>query len=90
MEVICIESQALKELIDQTVQSLGAQYQAPLDRWIDGEEAMKILRIKSPTTLQKLRDEFQIVSSKINSKTILYDRNSIDDFIERKIQKPLI
>jgi hypothetical protein len=90
MEVICIESQALKELIDQTVKRLGQKYNTPLDKWIDGEEAMRMLRIKSPTTLQKLRDEFEIEYSKINSKTIIYDRNSIDNFIERKKQKPLI
>lgn len=89
MEVICIESQALKELIDQTVQRLGQKYNAPLDKWIDGDEAMRILKIKSPTTLQKLRDEFEIEYSKVTSKTIIYDRSSIDDFIERKKQKPL-
>jgi hypothetical protein len=43
---------------------------------------MRILRIKSKTTLQKLRDEGRIRFSQLDKKNILYDTESIDAFLE--------
>ncbi|MEQ8470045.1 MAG: helix-turn-helix domain-containing protein [Marinoscillum sp.] len=83
MDVIVIESDAFYALLEQAVQKLGNDKER-VDKWIDGSEAMEILRIKSLTTLQKLRDEGEIEFSKINAKTILYNRFSIEEFIERK------
>ena len=54
----------------------------PQLKWVSGTIAMETLGIKSKTTLQKLRDNDEIVYSK-HSKTIMYDINSIDDFLER-------
>lgn len=52
-------------------------------KWIDGEEAMLKLKIKSTTTLQRLRDEGKIRFSQPQKKIILYDRDSINDYIEK-------
>lgn len=54
----------------------------PQLKWVSGTIAMETLGIKSKTTLQKLRDNDEIVYSK-HSKIITYDINSIDDFLER-------
>lgn len=86
MNVIHIEEKAFFELIERAVEQLGQKHNAPVNRWIDGEEAMRILRIKSLTTLQKLRDEGKITFSQPSKKIILYDRESIDEYIEHHIQ----
>lgn len=51
--------------------------------WVDDEEAMRLLNIKSKTTLQKLRDEGKIRYSQPQKKIILYDRRSIEAYLER-------
>lgn len=87
MNVITIEEQAFYELVNKIVaevrQQLGVK---PRDKWIDGEEAMQVLRIKSKTTLQKLRDEGKIRFSQPEKKIILYDRDSIDDYLDKHAQ----
>lgn len=84
MNVIALEEDAFYELYSKLVaeikQQLGAK---PRDKWIDGEEAMQILRIKSKTTLQKWRDEGKIRFTQPEPKIILYDRDSIDAFLEK-------
>lgn len=54
--------------------------------WIPEPEAMKLLGIKSKTTLWKFRSEGRITFSKMG-KIILYRRTSIKKFIESKEQK---
>jgi mevalonate pyrophosphate decarboxylase len=58
------------------------------DKWIDGEEAMRYMRITSKTTLQKLRDEGKIRFSQPFPKMILYDIDSIDAFLEKHAKNP--
>jgi hypothetical protein len=56
-------------------------------KWIDGEEAILQLKIKSTTTLQKLRDEVKIRISQPRKKIILYDRDSIMEYIEQYVRE---
>ena len=70
-------------MINEIVERIIEKYNAPQDRWIDGEEAMRLLRITSLTTLQKLRDEQAITFSQPMKKVILYDRFSIDEYLEK-------
>ena len=42
---------------------------------------MTMLRIKSKTTLQKLRDEGKIRYTQPEKKIVLYDRQSIEDYL---------
>ncbi len=51
------------------------------DKWMDKKEAMQALRIKSATTLQKLRDEGKIRFSQPEKKHIVYERDSINDYL---------
>jgi hypothetical protein len=53
--------------------------------WISTEEAMSLLRLKSKTSLQKIRDSGLIeIAKPLGNKIILYNYQSIIDFIESK------
>ena len=81
MKVICIETAALYALVEKVIEQLKEQNPAA-DKWIGVTEAMELLRIKSKTTLQKLRDEGKIRATQPSPRILLYDRNSIDDYLE--------
>ncbi|MBK6545810.1 MAG: helix-turn-helix domain-containing protein [Saprospiraceae bacterium] len=82
MEVICLEDEAFYTLIDRVVARIKEKESIKEDRWISTEEAMSKLRIKSKTTLQKLRDEGKIRFSQPEKKIILYDIDSINLYLE--------
>lgn len=79
---ININSEEPTELIDKVLEYVQYRYDKGGEKWIDGSEAMKLLGITSKTTLQLYRDSGKLRFSKINSKTILYDRESVMEFIE--------
>ncbi|HBU79067.1 MAG TPA: DNA-binding protein [Muricauda sp.] len=83
MQVVCLQEEAFYALFTKVIEHVESKRQDTLDRWVDGEEAMSILRIKSTTTLQKLRDEGKIRFSQPQKKIILYDRESIMEYIEK-------
>lgn len=79
-----IDEGAFDELVIRLVSEVKRQLNAPPHRkWLSPEEAMDILRIKSKTTLQKLRDEGRIRYSQPEARVILYDRDSIDAYLEK-------
>ncbi len=86
MEVICLEDQAFYALIEQVVKRVKEKNGIKEDKWISSEEAMRMLRINSKTTLQKFRDEGKIRFSQPEKKLILYDVNSINEYIEKHAQ----
>lgn len=83
MEVICLEEQAFYTLLEEVVARLKADQQTSPVRWIGQQEAMQLLNIKSKTTLQKMRDEGKIRFSQPEKRIILYDRVSIDTYLEQ-------
>ena len=83
MEVICLESAALYQLVDKVVERIRDTKDVVEDKWISPEEAMRILRISSNTTLQKLRDTAEIRFSQPTAKKVLYDRDTLLDYLER-------
>lgn len=83
MEVVCLQEEAFYALFDKVVEHVESKRKNVAAKWIDGEEAMFHLKIKSTTTLQKLRDEGKIRFSQPQKKIILYDRDSIDEYIEK-------
>lgn len=87
MEVVCLQEEAFYALFDKVVEHVEAKQKNKPDKWIDGEEAMRELRIKSTTTLQKLRDEGKIRFSQPQKKIILYDRDSITEYIEQHVRE---
>ena len=82
MEVICLEDVAFYTLIEQVVERLKNVKGEQREKWISDEQAMQLLNIKSKTTLQKFRDEGRIRFSQPEKKIILYDRNSINQYLE--------
>ena len=78
---------AVYAMMKKMIEQIRKDNQIP-DRWIDGEEAMRVLRVTSKTTLQKLRDTGAIRFSQPEKKIILYDRESIMSYIERHVREP--
>lgn len=86
MNVICLEDTAFYSLVEEVVKRLNGKSEKA-DKWISGEETMKMLRISSKTTLQKLRDEGKIRFSQPEKKIILYDAESIHAYLNKHAQK---
>ena len=87
MEVVCLQKEAFYALFDKVVEHVESKRKNAPAKWIDSVEAMIELKIKSTTTLQKLRDEVKIRFSQPQKKIILYDRDSIIDCIERHVRE---
>jgi hypothetical protein len=79
--VICIEEIAFYTLVEKVIKGLQ-ESESKSDKWISSLEAMGLLKIKSKTTLQKLRDEGKIRTSQPSARLVLYDRDSITDYLE--------
>lgn len=86
MEVICLETQAFYALVEEVVNRIREKESIQQDKWINTEDAMALLQIKSKTTLQKLRDEGQIRFSQPQKKIILYDRDSLLAYLDKNAQ----
>ena len=87
MEVICLQDEAFYALIEKVVARIKKKQGIKQDKWISGEEAMKILRISSKTTLQKLRDEGKLRFSQPEKKIILYDNDSINEYLGKHVNE---
>jgi hypothetical protein len=83
MEVICLEDIAFYALIEKVIGRIKEQTGTKEEKWISGEEAMHKLRITSKTTLQKFRDEGAIRFTQPEKKIILYDNDSINDYLDK-------
>lgn len=87
MEVICLQDTALYALVDKVLEQLRAGHNKIENKWLNPQEAMQLLNIKSKTTLQNLRDEGKIRYSQPQKKIILYDRDSINFYLEQNTRK---
>lgn len=87
MQVICLEEDAFYTLVEQVVARLKKEHTKEKNKWISDEDAMQLLSIKSKTTLQKLRDEGKIRFSQPQPRIILYDTDSINQYIERNARE---
>lgn len=88
MNVICLHDEAFYALMDKVLERVQQQFSVKEDKWVSGTEAMRMLRIQSKTTLQKLRDEGQIRFSQPERKIILYDTDSINAYLTRHAKEP--
>jgi len=59
LNIICLESQAFYALVEEVVSRIKSTNKDN-PKWIDDEDVMELLKIKSKTTLQNLRDEGKI------------------------------
>jgi hypothetical protein len=81
MEVICLEDAALYKLIEEVVGRLKEKTdKEKQNKWLTPAEAMQMLNIKR-TTLQNLRDTGKIRYSQPQRKIILYDKDSILEYL---------
>ncbi|PZU88639.1 MAG: DNA-binding protein [Chryseobacterium sp.] len=87
MEVICLQDAALYALVDKVLEQLRTAHHKTENKWLNTDEAMHLLNIKSKTTLQNLRDEGRIRYSQPQKKIILYDRDSINSYLEQNTRK---
>jgi hypothetical protein len=84
MQVICLEEEAFYALVKQVVEKLSDKSTSEDNwKWVSDEKAMQLLNIKSKTTLQELRDNGDIRFAQPRKKVILYDRDSINEYLER-------
>ncbi|EHQ29813.1 MerR family transcriptional regulator [Mucilaginibacter paludis] len=84
MEVICLQDEALKALIDKVVAYVKTEHGIKKEKWLTPEEAMKALGITSKTTLQKYKDEKQFTCAELSPRKFMYDADSIEAFKQRK------
>ena len=83
MEVICLEDKAFYALLDEVVARIKDQSPTThLDKWVSGEVAMRMLGITSKTTLADYRNKGKICYGQPRRKTILYDKQSIEEFLD--------
>lgn len=83
MEVICLHDEAFYALLDVVMERIKEKHSIKEDKWVSGQEAMRKLRITAKSTLQKMRDEGSIRFSQPEKKIILYDVDSINEYLER-------
>jgi hypothetical protein len=88
IEIVCMESEAFYRLLELVIDRFKLSEKPEGDRWISGAEAMRMLRIKSKATLQKMRDEGKIRFSQPEKKIILYDAESIRDYLDDFVYEP--
>jgi Helix-turn-helix domain len=83
MEIICLEENAFYVLVEQVVERVKLKNGVTENRWLSADQAMDFLKITSKTTLQKLRDNGSIKFTTPAKKWILYDRDSLNDYLEK-------
>ena len=88
IEIICVETEAFYELLEEVIKYFKEKEPKTEDEWISPSEAMKMLRIKSRGTLQKLRDEGRVRFTQPEKRIILYDRNSIRNLLDDFVYEP--
>ncbi|MBL4585682.1 MAG: helix-turn-helix domain-containing protein [Flavobacteriales bacterium] len=75
-----METEAFYRLLREVVDRLRPKEKS---KWVKEQEAMELLGIKSKTTLWKLRSEGKIRYAQPSKKVIMYDRSSIDQYLEK-------
>ncbi len=88
-EMICLETPAFERLVKTVAQQLIEKQGIRNSKWVSKEDAMALLGVTSPTTLQRYRDERRIRFTQPDKKVILYDRESIEEFLSRNAIDPM-
>lgn len=80
--VTCLPNADFERLVDRLVGYIKEKHSIQHDTWVTCEEAMRLLNISSKTTLQQIRDNGKIRFTHPTHKILLYDRQSILDYLE--------
>ena len=81
-KMIVLDEQALQKIIDTILEEYREKIGAFEHKWINEAQAKALLGVRSKSTMQKLRDTDAIVYSQPMHKVVLYDRNSILEYLE--------
>lgn len=81
MEVICFQEKAFYEILDHVYERFMQKEKRTEFKWIAPDEAMNLLNVKK-TKLQELRTQGRIRYTQPDRKIILYDRDSINQYLE--------
>lgn len=87
--MICLETPAFERLVKTVAQQLIEKQGIRDSKWVSKEDAMALLGVTSHTTLQRYRDERRIRFTQPDKKVILYDRESIEEFLSRNAIDPM-
>lgn len=87
MNVICLHDEAFFALLEEAVERIQQKQNVTEDTWVDTEAAMKLLGVKSKTTLQDLRNKGKIRFSQPQKRIILYDRASILEYLDKNAKE---
>ena len=82
MRIISLTEPDLYQLMQEVVAHFISLDIVGKEKWISPEEAMKLLNIKSKTTLSALRSSGKIRYAHPQKRIILYDRESINEYLE--------
>ncbi|MFS4455418.1 helix-turn-helix domain-containing protein [Maribacter sp. 2304DJ31-5] len=88
MQVIRLEEEAFYTLLEKSIEYLESKRQDAPRKWIGETEAVAMLDGVSKSTLQRLRNNGDIGFTQPSRKIILYDRESINDYLEKHAKKP--
>lgn len=88
MQVICLEEEAFYTLLDKSIEYLESKRQNAPRKWIGESEAVSMLDGVSKSTLQRMRNNGDIGYTQPSRKIILYDRESINEYLDKNAKKP--
>lgn len=89
MQVICLEEEAFYTLLEKSIEYLESKRKGTSRKWIGEDEAVEMLSGISKSTLQRMRNNGDIGYTQPSRKIILYDRDSINAYLEKHAKKPL-
>lgn len=87
INIICLETKAFYKLLDTVTKYIKETHQVKEDTWIQTEEAMNLLGIKSKSTLQELRNNGSITFAQPMKKVILYKKASILSYLDKSTKE---
>lgn len=88
MKVITMDEASFYSLIDEVIEYVRNKTQTPQKRFLTKKEALDKLSVCA-TTLQKLRDTQAIRVIRLSPRKLLYDAQSINEYINRNAIDPL-
>lgn len=82
---ILTDSETLFMLVKQIVLRLQSEDKKDNEKkYLSLSEVKSILNLKSSTSIQNLRDSGAVAFSMIGRRTIVYDKQSVYDFLEKR------
>lgn len=81
-KTITLDEQAFYELLNTVGEYMKNNFSSEKERWVTDKEAMRLLNIRSKTSLQSIRDRGLVRFSQPAKKIILYDRLSILKYLD--------